>query len=51
VEVQLPQAAEVARATLGSIEIELAGGRVVRIREQVDFALLRAVVDALESRC
>jgi len=51
VEVQLPQAAEVTRATLGSIEIELAGGRVVRIRDQVDVAFLRAVVDALESRC
>ena len=51
VEVQLPQVAEVTRATLGSIEIELAGGRVVRIREQVDFALLRAVLDVLESQC
>jgi hypothetical protein len=51
VEVHLPQAAEAPPAMRGSIEIELAGGRVVRVREYVDLELLRAVVEVLESRC
>lgn len=51
VEVHLPPAAEAPPAMQGSIEIELAGGRVVRVREHVDLELLRAVVEVLEPRC
>jgi transposase-like protein len=35
----------------GAVEIVLAGGRVVRVREVVDARVLRSVVEALESSC
>jgi len=35
----------------GAVEIMLAGGRVVVVREAVDAKLLRSVVEALESTC
>jgi hypothetical protein len=35
----------------GVVEIVLAGGRVVRVREVVDAQVLRSVVEALESSC
>lgn len=47
VEVQLRDA----EVTGGMVEIVLAGGRVVRVRELVDPRVLRAVVEALEGSC
>lgn len=35
----------------GVVEIVLANGRVVRVREVVDARVLRSVVEALESSC
>jgi transposase-like protein len=35
----------------GAVEVVLANGRVVRVREVVDARVLRSVVEALESSC
>lgn len=39
------------RRRVGAVEIVLAGGRVVVVREAVDAELLLSVVEALESAC
>ena len=39
------------RGRAGAVEVVLAGGRVVVVREAVDAELLRSVVEALESTC
>jgi transposase-like protein len=47
VEVQVREA----EVSGGAVEVVLAGGRVVRVREVVDARVLRSVVEALESSC